>query len=52
MAGKNYEKPYVRPVVLGCYGKDGCPIPAEQKNGQEAKRSVAKDAKGEGQKRA
>lgn len=46
---KKYEKPYVRPVILGCFGKKGCPIPKDENSRKEVEKALTKDAKGKRQ---
>lgn len=36
---------YVRPVVVGCYGRDGCPIPKSEEEKKESKARLAKAKK-------
>jgi hypothetical protein len=36
---------YVRPVVVGCYGRDGCPVPRNEEEKKESKDRLAKAKK-------
>jgi hypothetical protein len=36
---------YVRPVVVGCYGRDGCPVPKTEEEKRESKSRLAKAKK-------
>ena len=42
---KTSKKVYVRPVVVGCYGKDGCPLPESKAEKLETKERLAKEKK-------
>ena len=39
------KKIYVRPVVVGCYGKDGCSIPSSCEEKKESKECLVKAKK-------
>ncbi|MBU4381362.1 hypothetical protein L6255_00265 [Candidatus Parcubacteria bacterium] len=39
------QKLYVRPIVVGCYGKDGCPLPTSNAEIRESKARIEKSKK-------
>ena len=39
------KKIYVRPIVVGCYGRDGCPVPNSREEKKESEARIAKTKK-------
>jgi len=39
------KKIYVRPIVVGCYGRDGCPVPNSREEKKESEARIAKAKK-------
>lgn len=36
---------YIRPIVVGCYGRDGCPVPKTNEEKKESKECLIKAKK-------